>query len=308
MNRRGLAPAIATLVLLATTVVVALAVAIFAGSLSFTFIHVEELSATELKITGQILEITLANKGTEPTTLQNIQIGNHQGIVTVPPLPLVIDPGSSTLTILLQEPIESATKIELNIHTARARHPFIGVGQTYVRQSGYLGEYYNQPNTHPDMEQSGTGRLQGLVSSVLPLVLTESGVSLYRQFDWWDEQYFSFRRIDQALTFTSNFYPLHGGLPGDPNDFAVHWRAIVKVAASGVYAFTAGSDDDSWVFVDGRLAFDNGGIHSYSSLQGSVELSQGSHLIDVYFAERKKTQSAFAFAFSTPGVDVYMTC
>ncbi len=48
---------------------------------------------------------------------------------------------------------------------------------------------------------------------------------------------------------------------------------------TGKYEFKTGSDDGSWLWVDGRLVVNNGGKHGYKEATGSINLTQGMHLL-----------------------------
>lgn len=168
----------------------------------------------------------------------------------------------------------------------------------------FLGRYYNLAVSHPDMEGAITGVLTGLVRDTLPIALTPFGETYIRQFDWWDPSYLALERVDQDLRFGSSWFPVNTGLAGDPYHFAVHWRTTIVAPAAGGYGFQMGSDDDSWMFVDGRLVLDLGGVHGLSVTSATVPLTAGAHVVDLYFAERHTVQSGFSFEFTTE-VDCY---
>ena len=170
--------------------------------------------------------------------------------------------------------------------------------------AGLLGTYYNLSSSHPDMQNIITGWTPGMVESTLTgdaPTLTAYGATQVSQFDWWDDSYEAFSRVDSDADLQSNFasswFPVNGGLNGDPYHFAVKWSGTFYVDSDKNYTYSMGSDDDSWLFIDGQLVLDLGGVHAMSYTNYDLFLDEGHHTIDIFFAERHTVESGFQLNF-----------
>jgi len=121
---------------------------------------------------------------------------------------------------------------------------------------------------------------------------------------------------------SSAFFPIDGllyGNQGNPHNyhFTMHLEGLLSfsdptLGADKIFTFTG--DDDLWIFVDGKLVMDLGGVHGAVSGSFTEESLKALGLtaatpydLDIFFAERHTTQSNFAITTTleiAPPVDV----
>lgn len=110
---------------------------------------------------------------------------------------------------------------------------------------------------------------------------------------------------------SASFFPIDGqghGNEGNPHNyhFTTQTRTWARVDDGAVIAIYG--DDDWWVFLNGKLAIDMGGVHGASN--GSITLNSATRAafglnlgdivrIDIFQAERHTTQSNFRISISS---------
>ena len=112
-----------------------------------------------------------------------------------------------------------------------------------------------------------------------------------------------------SLPFDSNMYPPNSTGGSDSAGFeTAQFGGTFTLAASSVVSFQLGSDDDSFIYVDGKLIGQNPGIHGVSNVNfDSPTLSPGVHTLNVFFADREETGAALSLNLLSSGVVITPT-
>jgi hypothetical protein len=76
------------------------------------------------------------------------------------------------------------------------------------------------------------------------------------------------------------------GFPGVTDRFewfAIDYNGRFWIEQPGRYSFSLMSDDDSKLFIDGRVLIDNDGIHAPTTREGNLKLKRGLHRIRICY-------------------------
>jgi len=113
-------------------------------------------------------------------------------------------------------------------------------------------------------------------------------------------------KVDAKYSDLGGFFPIEDQLFGNPPvksnidrnfHFTFELHTTFTYDADGEQMFMFTGDDDVWVFIDGKLVIDLGGVHGARSQYVDLNrlgLSDGeTYSLDFFFAERNRTQSNF---------------
>jgi len=135
------------------------------------------------------------------------------------------------------------------------------------------------------------------VNMSAPLAITlhrQPGTNLYVFDDKEDPNYVA----------TGGFFPINGQLFGNSAGENKNFHFTYELQTQFAYTrnsgqvFTFTGDDDVWVFIDGKLVIDLGGVHGATSQTIDLDrldwLTDGqTHKLKFFFAERHRSQSNF---------------
>jgi len=116
-NSKALSPVVASIILIAVTVAVSIAVAAWMGALSFNFMGTEQMTFTNSVMTNTTATFTVRNPGSSDLSIQEVRVdGNVYSTNMTTPYPL---PKGALVTILVTKTWIPGVQYEFTVITAK---------------------------------------------------------------------------------------------------------------------------------------------------------------------------------------------
>lgn len=120
--KKALSPVVASIILIAVTVAVSIAVAAWMGALTFSFMGTEQLTISKLNWTASNagFNLTIANSGTKDVTITQIQVNYKTTGITAQPagLPLALKAAATTTTLSVAFVYVNGTSYDISVVTS----------------------------------------------------------------------------------------------------------------------------------------------------------------------------------------------
>ena len=98
-------------------------------------------------------------------------------------------------------------------------------------------------------------------------------------------------------SFASGLFPGNSTLNGGNAGFtAAIFSGVFNLSTAGTVSGFLAADDDAWMFINGQLVADNGGVKAIGSQTAfNTFLDEGNYRVDIFFADRHTVQSGIRF-------------
>lgn len=206
---------------------------------------------------------------------------------------------------------------------ALMRYSFVGllgvavVAGTAIHAASLSASYYVMSSSDPDAG-NGTGyTVQNTLGPDGLPVLNVSGTPALNDINsqdeilWWrtSSTISSSGTGSITLPFSSAaMYPPQGQNPSgnDANGFlTAEFTGTLTVPTTESVSFNLGSDDDSFLYVNGVLVSGLPGLHGISTAPVSTEtLAPGTYTLDLFYADREQVDAELDFSINTAGVSL----
>jgi fibro-slime domain-containing protein len=100
-----------------------------------------------------------------------------------------------------------------------------------------------------------------------------------------------------------SFFPIGRSNDGEGQFMTATFRGTLSIPSAQQVTFTFGADDDAFLYVDGTIVSQLGGIHGVAPAPVvTTTLEAGDHSLALFFADRHQTGSGLYLSVDTAGV------
>ncbi len=132
-SKKALSPVVASIILIAVTVAVSIAVAAWMGALTFSFMGSSSISITNVEFVDagtDYINITVKNTGTNQVTIAQVTVNDH--VETINPTTLTLNSGDPAAVIKINKVWTAGNPYKIELFDASGT----GVGSTQKTASG----------------------------------------------------------------------------------------------------------------------------------------------------------------------------
>ena len=151
----------------------------------------------------------------------------------------------------------------------------------------------------------------------LPVATASYGVqdvnAVTHEITWWSPQMnahvISTGTGTVSLPYSSNMYAPNSTGSNDGQFFETAvFSGNLTLSSPSVVSFTLGSDDDSFIYVDGTLIGQNPGVHGVTTVQfSSPTLGAGQHSVAIFYADRQVVGANLSLSLISTGLTLVAT-
>jgi flagellin-like protein len=130
-SKKALSPVVASIILIAVTVAVSIAVAAWMGALTFTFMGTEEIKITNMSFGSNWIAVTVNNTGTSPVTINEAWVNNVKQSSADPSLPHVVSANSGFVLNITSYTVTSGANYQVKLVSSKGNQfPYSAVAPT----------------------------------------------------------------------------------------------------------------------------------------------------------------------------------
>ena len=180
---------------------------------------------------------------------------------------------------------------------------------TYYQVAGNSGDQdFNIFNT-PNVALGSTLGPDGLPVVTMPNPgINDVGTG--NQITWWSPTLNSNVQFTAngtiTLPYSSTMYAPNSTGTNDGTEFETAvFKGVFDLSSPSTVSFSLGSDDDTFIYVDGVLIGQNPGVHATTDVAfTSGTLGDGDHNIEVFYADRHQTGAELDLSLLSDGVTI----